>query len=392
MGKGALGQLAAYWPEDTPRHAHVPLKRATEIALFAPAAANAERVALVTAAGEITFADLTARVKAASALLRARAKKNARVAIALDDPAELLIAMLGCWENEMLAYASAEPPPAEALAAFEADLRVGQLGEESITFAELMAGEASEKAEKPDYKKPLLVLPKPGGAGEVGHTHKTLGATAIAMANFLMIDGDATLALLEPPTHWLTLAAVLGTWQKGGRLIAAYGEKGAALPPRVDYAAASWAVAEERILGGSGLGCRVGAGVLVGIEKAFSVSRRRRMVRRLRAPILSVFGRNDLGPVLASHPSWFLDDAAGIPLPNVDTRPMNPKDGQPLNIGWDSVEEAEIGVKSALAPIGGDLIDGWLRSQTVAAIDPTGLYFLKVERILGDTANRRGSG
>ena len=107
------------------------------------------------------------------------------------------------------------------------------------------------------------------------------------------------------------------------------------------------------------------------------MSRKRRLARRLGAPVLTVLGRNDLGPTIASHPTWFLDDAVGIPLPNVDTRPMNPADGTPLNIGWDAVESAELGIKSSLAPAGGELMaDGWLRSRLVSEIDPTGLYFL----------------
>jgi hypothetical protein len=92
--------------------------------------------------------------------------------------------------------------------------------------------------------------------------------------------------------------------------------------------------------------------------------------------VLTLLGRNDLGPVLGSHPSWFLNDAAGIPLSNVDLRPLNPTDGTPLNLGWEVVDSAEIGVKSALAPAGGTAVEGWLRSGQTAQIDPTGLYFL----------------
>ena len=86
---------------------------------------------------------------------------------------------------------------------------------------------------------------------------------------------------------------------------------------------------------------------------------------------------DDLGPVLGSHPTWYLDDAVGIPLPNVDTRPLDPADGSELTIGWDAVEEAEIGVKSALAPAGGELSGTWLRSRIVGQVDPTGLYFVR---------------
>jgi acyl-CoA synthetase (AMP-forming)/AMP-acid ligase II len=40
------------------------------------------------------------------------------------------------------------------------------------------------------------------------------------------------------------------------------------------------------------------------------------------------------------------------------------------------VDSAELGVKSALAPAGGTVVDGWLRSGLIAQIDPTGFYFL----------------
>jgi len=61
----------------------------------------------------------------------------------------------------------------------------------------------------------------------------------------------------------------------------------------------------------------------------------------------------------------------------VDTRPLNPADGEPLSIGWDAVESAELGIKSAHAPAGGTLVtDNWIRTGITAEIDPTGLYFL----------------
>jgi hypothetical protein len=91
---------------------------------------------------------------------------------------------------------------------------------------------------------------------------------------------------------------------------------------------------------------------------------------------MTLLGRSDLGPIVASHPAWYLNDAAGIPLPSVDLRPLNPTDGQPLNIGWEVVDSAELGVKSALAPAGGTIVEGWLRSGLIAQIDPTGFYFL----------------
>ena len=49
MSKGALGLLAAYWPEDTPRYTHVPLKVVGDTTIYPIAAASPERAALMSA-------------------------------------------------------------------------------------------------------------------------------------------------------------------------------------------------------------------------------------------------------------------------------------------------------------------------------------------------------
>lgn len=381
MGKGALGQLSAYWPEDTARYAHVPLKRVGDIALHPSAASGADRPALIAAAGAASYGQVSARVKKLAASLRGRLQRGSRVAIALVDPLDLVTAIFACFETEMLAFASAGEMPAELLDLFGAELFIGHgRGEKAVEVATLLAEAGNDRSERPDFKKPLLALAKPDRSGEVVHNHKTLGAMAIAVGSFFMIEADTRVLLLDPPTEWLSLALLLGTWQRGGTVFAGWGAGLPSPPERVDYLVTSWKAAIETFVEAPPRipRLKIGAGALVGIEGAFSVSRRRRLARRLGAPVLTVLGRSDLGPLLASHPTWFLDDAVGIPLPNVDTRPLNPSAGEPLNIGWDAVESAELGVKSAHAPAGGSVVaDNWIRTGLVAEIDPTGLYFLK---------------
>src|SRR5207249_6892022 len=93
MGKGALGQLAAYWPEDTARYAHVPLKRVGEITLHAPTAAAADRAALVTPVGVATYAQISDRVRRLAASLRGRLQRGSRVAVGLAEPLDLVTAL-----------------------------------------------------------------------------------------------------------------------------------------------------------------------------------------------------------------------------------------------------------------------------------------------------------
>ena len=379
MGKGALGALAAYWPEDTARYAHVPLKRVGDLSLHASAAAGADRVAVMSAAGTSSYGQLSAGVKRLAASLRGRLQRGARVAVGLPNPVELITSLFACFETEMLAHGSAGPLPQATLDLFGADLVIGGEGDKGVSFSALASEPGNDKTDRPDFKKPLVAFAKPDRSGEAVHNHKTLAATAIALGSFFMIDDQTQIVLAEPPTDWLSLSMLLAAWNKGGTIWAGW-EEGLKLPDRVDYLVISWDAALRQYVDGPPRipRMRIGAGALVGVEQGFSIARRRRLARRLDTPVLTVLGRSDLGPLIASHPTWFLDDAVGIPLPNVDTRPLNPSDGTPLNIGWDAVESAELGVKSAHAPAGGTLVaENWIRTGLIAEIDPTGSYFLR---------------
>jgi len=384
MSKGSLGLLSAYWPEDTPRYAHIPLKTVADVTIYPLAESAAERPALVSASGTLTYGELSRKARRFSEALRNRCQRGGRVAIALSDPAELIVAALAAFEAETLNLVSAETPQPQALSAFKPELIIGAAqgaGAESLSFSELLASSGTERTQRPDLRKPLLALARPDGRGEVLHNHRTLVATAIAVGAFYMLEEGSRVVLLEPPTTWYTLALMLGALHRGATAWAAWGTHPCPLPDRADYVVCGWNGAGKFLEDGpeQRLPSRIGAGAIVAIEGPFSVSRRRRIARRLGTPVLTLLGRNDLGPVLGSHPTWFLDDAAGIPLPNVDTRPLNPADRTPVSIGWDSVAQAELGVRSALAPAGGDVSEGWLQTGIACEVDPTGLYYLHGE-------------
>lgn len=380
MSKGALGLLSAFWPEDTPRYAHIPLKTVGDATIYPVAAAAPHRTALVSARGNLEYGELAEKSRRFAGALRNRIERGARVAIVESDPAAMLIAALGALAADALCFLNAEAPASETLAAFAPDLVVGAVaapaGAPLATFDEIIAAPGKERVARPDFRMPILAMAKPGG-GEVLHNHRSLAATAISVGGFFMLAEEVSVVLLEPPTSWFALALTLGALQRGATIWAGW-EPAAAAPARADYVVCGWERA-GRLLeepAGARLPARIDAGLIAAIEGPFSVSRRLRLSRKLRTAVLTLLGRNDLGPVLGSHPSWFLNDAAGIPLSNVDLRPLNPIDGAPLNLGWEVVDSAEIGVKSALAPAGGTAVEGWLRSELIAQIDPTGLYFL----------------
>ena len=386
MSKGALGLLAAYWPEDTPRYAHIPLKTVGDVTIYEQAAAAPDRAALVSASGTLTYGALAESARRFADRLRSRVKRASRVAIVASDAARMLVAAFGAFDAEALIFLSEKTPSEQALQAFQPELVIA---DEAIagapapvaTFEEIEASEPKARTGRPDTRTPLAVLPTPDGRGEVLHSHRSLVATAVSVGRFYMMAEEITVLMLEAPTRWYTLALTLGALQRGATLLAGWETNAPAPREWVDYVACGWDRAIRMLdeAGAARLPKRIAAGLIAAIEEPFSASRRLRLARKLGCDVLTLFGRSDIGPVLAAHPSWYLSDAAGIPMPNVDLRPLNPADGTPLNIGWEVVERAEIGVKSPLAPAGTEQIQGWFRTRIMAEVDPTGFYFLHPE-------------
>ena len=156
MSKGALGLLSAYWPEDTPRYAHVPLKTVGDTTIYPIAAAAPERIALKTGSTDLTYGELAEKARIFGKALRDRVARGARVAIALDDPLELLIAMFGAFEADVLTFLHSGAPPKEALDAFAPELVVGENPPDgtapTATFAAIMSEPGKERSGRPDFR------------------------------------------------------------------------------------------------------------------------------------------------------------------------------------------------------------------------------------------------
>ena len=141
------------------------------------------------------------------------------------------------------------------LLAFEPALVIGLTPEmpgdvATVSPEDLLAGGEDEASGRPKLRDPVLVLPRPGGGGEVLHSHRTLLATAIAWGSFFGLEPGSQTVLLDPPTGWLSLAALLGAWHRAGTIHAAWREGDAAPSDRVDYAVLDWHRGEARHLGG----------------------------------------------------------------------------------------------------------------------------------------------
>ncbi len=126
-------------------------------------------------------------------------------------------------------------------------------------------------------------------------------------------------------------------------------------------------------------------GLFVSTTGPFTAIGRLRLRNLLGKPALLAFGSAEAGPVFSSHPTWYLDMAVGIPVTNVDVWPRNPTNGSPLEVPWEAIEYAEVGVKSPMTAADyhspeekeNRVKGGWLRTKIVATMDPNGLFYIQ---------------
>ena len=106
-----MGLLSAFWPEDTPRYAHIPLKTVGDVTIYEVAKTAPHAIALVSARGSVEYRELAEKSRRFADALRNRVERGARVAIVETDPAAMLVAALGAFEAATLCFLNVGAPP-----------------------------------------------------------------------------------------------------------------------------------------------------------------------------------------------------------------------------------------------------------------------------------------
>lgn len=84
----------------------------------------------------------------------------------------------------------------------------------------------------------------------------------------------------------------------------------------------------------------------------FDPDQRRRVAKLFECPALTIFGLPETGPIFAAHPSWYIDEAIGIPMTNVHVVPVDPRSYTPVQTLWELVESAMVTVFSPMMTVG----------------------------------------
>lgn len=420
-----------YWPDDIPRLLGVPPMRAERLLIERWARRRADDVALVDATaggGEVlTYAQLQERVRAVAAALGARTPAGARVALCDARGSAGVIALLGALAagtrpvalagtgglQEALDLQDGAPL---ALAIGCAGAPAGDLPVPGLALSELVAEPATSDAESlraapegqleaapgtptiaGDVHAPALDLPSGEGLF-AAHSHYSLVSGALSLSAFLAAEGPQSWLAAIDLSRWEGIYSVFAALYSGGSAVICdpqqLGDQAAAAiaEHHVAYALLPFAALGDLARGrprrlADAIKRNLSA-LLLSVEEPFAAGERRKARKTLDIPILTVYGLPECGPILASHPSWYVDESVGIPLTNVEVQPANPRTGEPLDTNWELLDYATMVVRTPLVmsayegPAASErslaerLEDGWFRTWTNASFDANGMMYL----------------
>lgn len=396
MGK-ALGLLPSwYWPEGVQRYLAAPRVAIYELTVNRWARRYGNDPALLSGEQVTSFRDLDAACQRVAAACAARFPDGApRVALAVTSGEAFAPLFLGLLRANATILVL-EVPDAAALRDFAAGAVVSDMpgvpGDAPATWLE---GEAPPSPARPlamaDAAKPSIALP--GRDGLAWHSQASLMSAAMAFATFIALDTKERLFVVRPPGSWESLIGLLAPLQAGAAATTCN-------PSDPEAAAASLRFARPRNTWlDSGLAASLlespgplaaalrdtRPNVFVTTSGPYPPHLRRALRHRLRSHVLTVYGFAECGPIAAGHPSWYLDDAVGIPMVGVDVLALNPTTGQPSELPWSVLSYAALGAKtqavatnrrSALADGGGEGGE-WYATGAHGLLDANGMLYLK---------------
>ena len=415
MGKTIAINPSWYWPDDVPRLIGVPPFFCDHMFVGRWARRTPDNVALADADESLTYAELWKRVEAVSAGLLPRLEEGGRVALCGPSGIDGVISILGALKARarplLLGADLGAEEAQEKIDAGGAKLAVGQgparepSGVDVVEPAELE--EAGSKADPGAdsngngrvtgvHDKAIDMITPEGWLA--GHSHYSLVSGALSVAEFLQMEDARSWLSAMPLTSWEGLYSVFVPLYKGATAVVA-GADGAddAIAYSVDDHSVAYTIlpydeskdlSRRRPKRLADAFKRNLEALLLSTNRSFAPNDRRKIRKALDTPVLTIFGLTETGPILASHPSWYVDESVGIPVTNVEVQPANPQTGEPLDTMWELLDYATMVIRAPLVMAGYEgaatenekyksrLEEGWFKTWALASFDANGMMYL----------------
>lgn len=387
-----------YWPDDVPRLIGVPPFILGHMVAGRWARRKPDRVALADAGRSITYAELNSKVTGFAGALRSKLDEGGRALLhgpsGIDGVISVLGAVAAC-ARPLLVDGSIDSNDAAGLAA--------QVGATVVNMAELielgasgdLAGGEQGLGSAQDL---VLDLVTPDG-WLAGHSSYSLVSGALSLAQFLQVEnGGGSWLCAMPLSSWEGLYSAMVPLYCGATAVVA-NERGmsddiadAVEDHGVSYTLLPYDASQElarrkprRLVDAFKRSLQ---GLLLSTQRPFSPGDRRKLKKVLDVPVLTVYGLTECGPILASHPSWYVDESVGIPVTNVEVQPANPQTGEPIDTNWELLDYASMvirapqlmacyeGQAASDEKLSARIEQGWFKTWAKASFDANGMMYL----------------
>lgn len=206
-----------YWPEAIDRVAGIPPYGVSELCVDAHARDNPGGTALMSDAGDISFAELKEKVTGTAAALRATGA--ARAVLPADLSADNVIRLLAALRAGVHIRVVDEGESLDAVAtSFGSEYNLGDL--------DIVVG-ADEGTKPVDLRTAAVTIC--GRNAEVNHSHRSLLAASISLLTFLRSDQEKPWLAVLPLGRWEGLVSVLAPLFLGVPVVVASADTGEAL-------------------------------------------------------------------------------------------------------------------------------------------------------------------
>lgn len=383
-----------YWPAGVPRRVAVPQQPLDRL-LRQKFATIKDRPALLWDGDALSYGDLLERMLALAGGIQA-AGLAGTIAIAEPDPAEETTLLLGalCAGRSILLTdpgASTEQAAAQLREAQASTILTSSGAGELAAVAGLSAiarGDLQGAFREPPARRATEAAVLLASArGVVVHSHFSLSAMWASLAAFVIGLRQLSFICMESIASWEMLAGVIGAFMSGMPVRLATLAELSAEPgrdaPATGYTIITRAMADRMLAEGSAPRLFSQMPYLFVSTGHFKPRWRRHLERYCGRPIFPLWGTPEVGPVVASHPTWFPLHGHGLPLVNVSIVPIDPASGQVSIVPWEMLERAEVGVEALSAMLGyaqpsaaEARIGKIVRTRQIAAMDHVGVVTL----------------
>jgi AMP-binding enzyme len=390
-----------YWPVGVPRRVPVaqqPLGRVFRQKFLT----LKDRPAAVSQNSRLSYGELLEQSLALAGGIQV-AGLDGTIAIADPDPVQSLLLCIAGLLAGRCVFLADPADSAEQLASRLAEAKASALiasdgaAPPQVTGVRIVArseltGTFSDKGTAKRATEPALLIPS--GRGIVAHSHFSASAMAASMAAFISRLREIPFLCTEPSiSSWEMLTGVLLALSQG-RPIAFGSFDEFDSPALADFAREGYLIISQdqanKMLADGKVPGLVSRAAYVFVSTGFFTPRwRRRLESLYDRPIFPLWGLPELGPLVASHPTWLPPHGHGFPLVNVSLIPIDPGSGKVSIVPWEMLDEAEVGVEALSAMVGyveparniGIKAGTALRTRQVASMDHVGVVALQEEQV-----------